>query len=97
MKYTGRHYNSCYVCKATGWWVYHHMIYGQNRRKWSDKYDLVMPTCDDCHDRIHNRDPQLREKVSAIAQLKFEETHSHDEYMKLFMTDYVAMIGGEDE
>ena len=61
----------------------HHAIHGRNNRKWSEKYGLKVWLCREHHDMIHkNRSEDI--KLVRIAQEKFEETHTRDEFRQIF-------------
>ena len=49
----------------------------------SMKYGLVIPVCRECHSK-YDLNKELREKYQKEAQLRFEEIHSHEVFMKEF-------------
>ncbi len=85
----------CYFCGRTDWIETHH-IFGGALRKKSDRYGFVINLCHWCHneppDGVHfNRKNNLI--LKRMAQRKFEETHSRDEFRRVFGKSYIM----EDE
>ena len=66
----------------------HHCFYGRPFRKYSDQYGLTVWLCgDSCHRNGKNavhRNHAVDEEVKKIAQRKFEETHSREEFRQIF-------------
>lgn len=81
------HRNVCIECGGHGR-EDHHCIFGKNRAN-SDKYGLIVRLCHDCHYRLHNSDEALAMKYRQLGQMCFEETHSHEEYMRIFGKNYL--------
>lgn len=87
----------CFLCGSTqlhGWnHLELHHVFGGPNRKWSSKYGLMVWLCGEtCHrngpNAVHkNRESDL--KVKRAAQNKFEETHSREEFMKIFGKNYI--------
>lgn len=82
----------CLVCGTTSNIQIHHCIHGRANRKLSDKYGLVVPLCIYHHTgsnyAVHtNRELDLQ--IIQLAQRKFEEKYSHEEFMKVFMKNYL--------
>lgn len=65
----------------------HHIFFGPNR-KHSEKYGLKVWLCgDSCHRNGHmslHKNRKIDLAVKGIAQKKFEETHSREEFRKIF-------------
>lgn len=81
----------CYVCGTTYNIHEHHIIYGSNRKN-SEKYGLKCYLCGKHHnlsnEGVHfNKELDL--KLKQMAQKKFEETHSHEEFMRIFGRNYL--------
>lgn len=66
----------------------HHIVNGGGNRELSDEYGLTMYLCRRHHERVHS-DQKLDESLKKHAQEKFEETHSHEEWMDLFHKNYL--------
>ena len=78
----------CIECGGKGSQT-HHCIFGPNRKN-SEKYGLKVRLCYMCHHRLHNEAGNgLALKYQQLAQMCFEETHSHEEYMKIFGKNYI--------
>ena len=59
------------------------MIFGTSNRKNSEKYGLKVWLCRDHHCHVHmNREAAIN--LIKIAQSKFEETHTREEFMAIF-------------
>ena len=82
----------CYVCKTTQDLNSHHIFYGQKNRKWSEKYGLKIWLCSAHHNMsdagIHFN-KELDTEVKQMAQRKFEETHTREEWMSVFGKNYL--------
>ena len=76
----------CVVCGTTSNLNIHHIFFGSSNRKWSDKYGLWIYLCVNHHtgnDGVHfNKEMDLR--IKKLAQQKFEETHTREEFMAIF-------------
>lgn len=79
--------STCYICGRPRDHL-HEVFFGTANRQKSKDYGLVIPLCARCHDMVH-RDPKLRLKTQQKAQQKFEETHSHTDFMKIFRRNYL--------
>ena len=76
----------CLICGTTYGLERHHIFGGTSNRKNSEKYGLVCYLCAD-----HHRGPsgvhQFRALDLAVkqrAQADFEETHTRDEFVRIF-------------
>lgn len=79
----------CFVCRTTQNLHEHHVFEGgtNGNRKMSEKYGMKIWLCAWDHnmsdDGIHfNKDLDLR--IKRMAQTKFEETHTREEFRGLF-------------
>ncbi len=77
----------CYLCMRRAQQM-HHCIYG-SRRKLADEDGLVVPLCFECHNEVHNGDGHLAKYLKRVAQIKYEELHSHDEWMQRYGKNYI--------
>lgn len=77
----------CYVCRTTYGLHDHHIFYGTSNRKQSEKYGLKVWLCGADHN-LSNRgvhfNKELDLELKQLAQRKFEETHSREEFMREF-------------
>lgn len=81
----------CIECGRYGTEI-HHCIYGTANRKLSDKYGLVVGLCYDHHRGrfgVHNGNKELDLKLKRMAQKRFIEMHSEDEYFAVFGRNYL--------
>jgi len=89
IKYKGTHMGQCHRCRQTSPVKAHHLLYGKNRRKFSDHFDLVRDLCVVCHDELHNRNSHLAERYKLIGQKDFEERcGTRDEFIEIFGRAY---------
>ena len=70
----------------------HHPFFG-SKRKWCVKYGLSFGLCHICHrgdSGVHGRDGHEKDMfLKQIAQERFEEEYSHEEFMKVFGKNYL--------
>lgn len=70
----------------------HHCIYGTANRKLSEKYGLKVYLCPLCHrigENAVHKNYFTDIKVKQIAQKKFEENHTREEFIKIFGKNYL--------
>lgn len=81
----------CFVCRTTQDLQLHHVLYGTSNRKQADKYGLTVWLCLRHHtgDRGVHFDNGLDLKLKEMAQAKFEETHTREEFIKIFGRNYL--------
>ena len=72
----------CWFCRSP-YVELHHCIHGTSNRKNADKYGLTIWVCHEHHMTIHN-DRITDLGVIQMAQKKFEETHTRDEFRAIF-------------
>jgi hypothetical protein len=77
-----RDWQACRACGATAIEL-HHCFYGTANRKLSDKYNLVIWLCRDCHKRMHS-DKAFRQKYQKMAKAKFEREHPELSFYAVF-------------
>ena len=66
----------------------HHCIHGAYRKK-ADKDGLFVLLCNKCHKRLHSCDYNMDLKYKQLAQEKFEENHSREEFMERYYKNYL--------
>ena len=81
----------CFVCRTTQDLQLHHVLYGTSNRKQADKYGLTVWLCLRHHtgDRGVHFDKGLDLKLKEMAQAKFEETHTREEFIRIFGRNYL--------
>lgn len=78
----------CYICKKKAV-QYHHIFNASARNKCTEDH-LWIPVCFDCHVMIHNeRSQRTNYNLKRDAQLVYEETHTHQEYMDRYGKNYL--------
>ena len=75
--------DKCYICKKAKKEDLHEVFGGRNRQT-SMKYGLVIPVCRKCH-----QDKTILKWLKKFVQLKFEETHTREEFIKIFGKSYL--------
>lgn len=79
----------CYFCKSP--YVEEHHCLGGANRKLSEKYGLKVWLCHKHHNEapfgVHFNRKNM-DKIRKIAQRKFEETHTREEFIKIFGRSY---------
>lgn len=76
----------CFLCRREGF-VHRHHIFEGARRHLSEKYELVVPLCPECHtesDYSAHRCTDTAVMLKREAQRKFEREHTREEFIKLF-------------
>lgn len=76
----------CYICQSP--FVEIHEIYNAGNRKISMKNGFCVGLCRSCHAQVtldYEKNLYLKKKC----QLKFEETHSRDEFLSLIKRNYL--------
>ena len=77
----------CMICRKCGVTQIHHVFGGAYRKK-SEKMDLVIEVCPNCHREIHDN-PKKFEWIKKKLQKQWEEQHSHDEWMNIFKRNWL--------
>lgn len=87
-KYTD--YCLCCGNRAT---TMHHLIFGTSGRQFGEKYGLIIPLCDSCHNmseyvtcRIHDN-PRAEDLSKMLGQAIWEKNYYMDLYNNLNRTD----------
>lgn len=77
----------CYVCRTTYGLHDHHIFYGTSNRKQSEKHGLKVWLCGLDHnmsDAGVHFNKELDTELKQLAQRKFEETHTREEFRAIF-------------
>lgn len=77
----------CLVCRITHNLHKHHVFYGTSNRKQSEKYGLTVYLCARHHNMSNEGvhfNKELDLKIKQLAQRKFEETHTREEFRAAF-------------
>lgn len=80
----------CIVCGSP--YVQYHHIYGGPWRNISDKHGFTCYLCLEHHTGqggVHGANYQLRRDLQKRCQRKYEESHTHEEFMELVGRDYL--------
>lgn len=81
----------CFECGTTQNLEEHHLM-GASNRTFSEKYGLKVRLCHRCHNEppngVHFNQDKMDE-YHRMAQRAFEKDHSHEEWMRLFMRNYL--------
>jgi len=84
---TLRDWQPCRVCGKTAIEL-HHIFYGKANKKLSDKYNLVIWVCRDCHSRMHS-DKAFRQIYQDMAKKKFQREHPELSFIRIFGKNYI--------
>lgn len=81
----------CFMCGSKDWLELHH-IFGASNKKNSEKYGFLVYLCHWCHNEppngVHHNSENMR-KLKALAQKKFEQDHTRDEFLKIFGKNFL--------
>lgn len=85
-------HKACWLCGTTQGLHDHHIFYGRANRKLSEKYGLKVWLCGYHHNLsangVHfNRPFDLM--LKKLAQRRFEQEHTREEFMKIFGKNYL--------
>lgn len=87
---------ACYICHDTRNVQKHH-IYEGSRRQMSERNGFWVYLCPEHHNlgsfSVH-RDPALNRWMKKLCQMRYEEGHAHDDFMKLVGKNYLEVSGG---
>lgn len=78
--------SKCIICNKKR--EHLHEIYPGAFRQRSIKYNMVIPLCASCHTQIH-KDYTLSLHWKRLCQQKFEESHTREEFIKIFRRSYL--------
>lgn len=88
----------CFLCGSrTGYGLdaleEHHIFEGNGKRPMSEKYGLKVYLCGaTCHregPKSAHKNKEIKDRLHKIAQKKFEETHSREEFIAVFGKSYL--------
>ena len=82
----------CLVCRITNNLHKHHVFYGTSNRKQSEKYGLTVYLCARHHNMSNEGvhfNKSLDLKIKQLAQRKFEETHTREEFRAIFGKSWI--------
>ena len=81
----------CYICGRQFGLERHHILSGTANRKLSEKYGLWVYLCHSCHTGNGGAqyEKELNQRLKQEAQKAFEKQHSHEEWMSVFMKNYL--------
>ena len=78
----------CFITGAVVCLDKHHIYHGP-RRKAAEKYGCWVWLRHDLHMELHDRNKELDKMLQRTCQERFEELHSHEEFMKVFGKSYL--------
>lgn len=81
--------NECYFCHTTQGLHTHHVIHGTANRKIADRLGLTVKLCHRCHALVHDKDRNMDLQLIRMAQRKFEEIHTREEWREYFTKSYL--------
>lgn len=82
-------YRHCYNCgRSTGKIDRHEVFFGSNRDN-SKRYGMWCDLCRNCHNEVHRGDGELNQLLKREAQRIFEQTHSRNDFMRIFGRNYL--------
>ena len=89
-----RRMRKCHLC-GRNWAIEKHHVFGGSNRKKSEKHGMTVDLCASCHRGPHgvHQDAEQNKRLKAGFQGKFEETHSREEFRRIFGKSYIM----EDE
>ena len=67
----------------------HHVYHGSANRKLAEKYGCWVWLRSDIHKTLHDKDKELDRYLQQECQKKFEETHTREEFRKIFGKSYL--------
>ena len=78
----------CYLCGRDR--VHFHHVFGKYNRDKATEDGLFVPVCLECHIKIHSeRSQQLMYNLHRQGQMKYEETHTREEWFKRYGRNYL--------
>ncbi|MBR6637208.1 MAG: hypothetical protein IKK97_07175 [Phascolarctobacterium sp.] len=86
-------YIHCFLCGQLAE-AMHHIFFGTALRKISEIFGFKVPLCNRCHnmskDSVHLDPKRVKDlELKRACQAKFEETHSHEEFMNIIGRNYI--------
>ena len=81
----------CFLCGRETYLERHHIFAGTANRKISEREGLWVWLCHECHTGTdgaqYDHDSNLY--LKQVAQMSYEKTHTHDQWMKLIRKNYL--------
>lgn len=77
----------CYECGRPQYLQLHHCLHGTANRTLADEDGLVVYLCVYCHNRLHDGDTRLDNKLMRVAERAYLETY------KKTIPDFIARYG----
>lgn len=77
----------CFCCGTAAGLHCHHVFYGTSNRKHSERYGLTVFLCGFHHNLSNNGvhfNKPLDTKIKQYAQAKFEESHTREDFIRIF-------------
>lgn len=77
----------CWACGRRYGLERHHVFYGTAYRQMSERYGLTVWLCVEHHrgnSGVHGKNQELRKRLMRYAQRKFEESHTREEFLRIF-------------
>lgn len=82
----------CFITGSTQNLVKHHIFFGNPQRKYSEQDGLWVWLRADYHtgtNKAVHQNKKLNLKLKRIAQAKYEETHTREEFMKRYIQSFL--------
>lgn len=82
--------DGCFICGRHPTELHH--IFTASRRPLADEDGLTVYLCHKCHNEpgySAHYNKELRGYLQAMAQVKYEETHTHEEFMERYGKNYI--------
>lgn len=79
----------CFLCNSNFRLEDHHIFGGTANRKISEKYGLKVWLCGYCHQGVTTCNQDYY-RLKAVAQERFEELYSHEEFMAVIKKNYIG-------
>lgn len=82
--------DNCYICGKAA--TEKHHVFGGYNRKFSEKYNVVVYLCAECHrtgSHAAHRNKNTALYLHQLGQTAFETIYGHDKFMKVFTKNYL--------
>ena len=82
---------TCFLCGTERALEKHHIFAGVANRRISEEHGLWVYLCHNCHTGTDGAqyDHEKNVWLKQAAQMAFEQTHTHDEWMRLIRKNYI--------
>lgn len=82
---------TCFLCGTEQALEKHHIFAGVANRRISEEHGLWVYLCHNCHTGTDGAqyDHDKNRWLKQAAQMAFEQTHTHDEWMRLIRKNYI--------